>query len=336
MKEAVENLLDTASRALSGLEEDPKALDQARIRFLGRKGELAQLFKELGNVPEQERREVGRLLNEAKSRLEEIFSEATQRSRDLETSRRESIDITVPGRLPPLGRLHPITQIAMEISRIFNWLGFETVEGPEIELDYYNFEALNIPRDHPARDMQDTFYISEDVVLRTHTSPLQVRVMEKRKPPVRIIAPGRTYRCDSDVTHTPMFHQVEGLMVGKDVSFGDLKGTLTTFVHQMFGPEVGLRFRPSFFPFTEPSAEVDIECVMCRGGGCRVCKGTGWLEILGSGMIDPEVYKYVGYDPEEVTGFAFGMGIERIAMLKFGIDDLRLFFENDLRFLEQF
>ena len=336
MKEAVENLLDTASRALSGLEEDPKALDQARIRFLGRKGELAQLFKELGNVPEQERREVGRLLNEAKSRLEEIFSEATQRSRDLETARRESIDVTVPGRVPPLGRLHPITQTAMEISRIFNWLGFETVEGPEIELDYYNFEALNIPRDHPAREMQDTFYISEDVVLRTHTSPLQVRVMEKRKPPVRIIAPGRTYRCDSDVTHTPMFHQVEGLMVGEDVSFGDLKGTLTTFVHQMFGPEVGLRFRPSFFPFTEPSAEVDIECVMCRGGGCRVCKGTGWLEILGSGMIDPEVYKYVGYDPEEVTGFAFGMGIERIAMLRFGIDDLRLFFENDLRFLEQF
>ncbi len=336
MKEAVENLLDTASRALSGLEEDPKALDQARIRFLGRKGELAQLFKELGNVPEQERREVGRLLNEAKSRLEEIFSEAMQRSRDLETARRESIDVTVPGRVPPLGRLHPITQTAMEISRIFNWLGFETVEGPEIELDYYNFEALNIPRDHPARDMQDTFYISDDVVLRTHTSPLQVRVMEKRKPPVRIIAPGRTYRCDSDVTHTPMFHQVEGLMVGRDVSFGDLKGTLTTFVHQMFGPEVGLRFRPSFFPFTEPSAEVDIECVMCRGEGCRVCKGTGWLEILGSGMIDPEVYKHVGYDPEEVTGFAFGMGIERIAMLKFGIDDLRLFFENDLRFLEQF
>jgi phenylalanyl-tRNA synthetase alpha chain len=336
MKEAVENLLDTASRALSGLEEDPKALDQARIRFLGRKGELAQLFKELGNVPEQERREVGRLLNEAKSRLEEIFSEAMQRSRDLETARRESIDVTVPGRVPLLGRLHPITQTAMEISRIFNWLGFETVEGPEIELDYYNFEALNIPRDHPARDMQDTFYISEDVVLRTHTSPLQIRVMEKRKPPVRIIAPGRTYRCDSDVTHTPMFHQVEGLMVGKDVSFGDLKGILTTFVHQMFGPEVGLRFRPSFFPFTEPSAEVDIECVMCRGGGCRVCKGTGWLEILGSGMIDPEVYKHVGYDPEEVTGFAFGMGIERIAMLKFGIDDLRLFFENDLRFLEQF
>ncbi len=336
MKEAVEKLVETACRALSGLEEDPRALDQARIRFLGRKGELAQLFKELGKVPEEERREVGRLLNVAKLRLEEVFSEAAQRSRDLEAARREAIDVTVPGRRPPAGRLHPITQTAMEVCRIFNWLGFETVEGPEVELDYYNFEALNIPKDHPARDMQDTFYISEEVVLRTHTSPIQVRTMEKRKPPVRIIAPGRTYRRDSDVTHTPMFHQVEGLMVGKGISFGDLKGILTTFVHQMFGPEVGLRFRPSFFPFTEPSAEVDIECVMCRGGGCRVCKGTGWLEILGSGMVDPEVFKYVGYDPEEVTGFAFGMGIERIAMLKFGIDDLRLFFENDLRFLDQF
>jgi phenylalanyl-tRNA synthetase alpha chain len=336
MKEAVEKLLETACRALSGLEKDPKALDQARIRFLGRKGELAQLFKELGKVPEQERREVGRLLNVAKLRLEEVFSEAARKSRDLEASTRESIDVTVPGRLPPVGRLHPITQTAIEVCRIFNWLGFETVEGPEVELDYYNFEALNIPKDHPARDMQDTFYISEEVVLRTHTSPIQVRTMEKRKPPIRVIAPGRTYRRDSDVTHTPMFHQVEGLMVGKDISFGDLKGILTTFVHQMFGPEVGLRFRPSFFPFTEPSAEVDIACVICRGAGCRVCKGTGWLEILGSGMVDPEVYKHVGYDPEEVTGFAFGMGIERIAMLKFGIDDLRLFFENDLRFLAQF
>ncbi len=336
MKEAVDKLVETASRALSGLEEDPKALDQARIRFLGRKGELAQLFKELGKVPEEERREAGRLLNEAKSRLEQIFSQASVMSREMVASRRESIDVTVPGRLPPMGQLHPITQMTVEICRIFNWLGFETVEGPEIELDYYNFEALNIPKDHPARDMQDTFYISEEVVLRTHTSPIQIRTMEKRTPPIRIIAPGRTYRRDSDVTHTPMFHQVEGLMVGKGISFGDLKGILTEFVHQMFGPEVGLRFRPSFFPFTKPSAEVDIECVICRGSGCRVCKGTGWLEILGSGMVDPEVYKHVGYDPEEVTGFAFGMGIERIAMLKFGIDDLRLFFENDLRFLAQF
>lgn len=336
MKEAVAKLLDSASNALSGLGEDQKVLEQARTRFLGRKGELAQLFKELGRIPEQERREAGRLLNEAKTRLETLFSEATDSVRLAAAGRREAIDVTVPGRVPVRGRLHPITQIANEIVRIFSWLGFEAVEGPEIELDYYNFEALNIPKDHPARDMQDTFYISEDVVLRTHTSPIQVRVMEKRRPPIRVIAPGRTYRCDSDVTHTPMFHQVEGLMVGKGVSFGDLKGILTTFVHQMFGPDVGLRFRPSFFPFTEPSAEVDIQCVMCRGQGCRVCSQTGWLEILGSGMVDPEVYKYVGYDPEEVTGFAFGMGIERIAMLKFGIDDLRLFYENDLRFLSQF
>jgi phenylalanyl-tRNA synthetase alpha chain len=232
--------------------------------------------------------------------------------------------------------LHPITQTALEVCQIFTRLGFETVEGPEVELDYYNFEALNIPRDHPARDMQDTFYFSENVLLRTHTSPIQVRVMEKRRPPIRIIAPGKVYRCDSDMTHTPMFHQVEGLMVGEDISFADLKGILTIFVQQMFGPEVGLRFRPSFFPFTEPSAEVDMQCVMCRGEGCRVCSQTGWLEILGSGMVDPEVFKMVGYDPEGVTGFAFGMGIERIAMLRFGIDDLRLFFENDLRFLSQF
>jgi len=336
MKEAVKNLLDSVSRELTGLGEDPKALDLARTRFLGRKGELAQLFKQLGQTPEQERREAGRLLNEAKSRLEAIFSEAAERIEKQAAGKREAIDVTIPGRLPPSGRLHPITQVALEITRIFNWLGFEAVEGPEIELDYYNFEALNIPRDHPARDMQDTFYISEDVVLRTHTSPLQVRVMEKRRPPIRIIAPGRTYRCDSDVTHTPMFHQVEGLMVGEGITFGDLKGILTTFVHQMFGPNVGLRFRPSFFPFTEPSAEVDIQCVMCHGQGCRVCSQTGWLEILGSGMVDPAVYKYVDYDPEKVTGFAFGMGIERIAMLKLGIDDLRLFYENDLRFLSQF
>jgi phenylalanyl-tRNA synthetase alpha chain len=336
MKEAVQNLLEAASRSLSGLEDDPKALDQARIRFLGRKGELALIFKELGKVPEQERREAGRLLNEAKSQLEQMFAEALETNRVRSSQKQEAIDVTVPGRLPAAGRLHPITQTALEISRIFNGLGFEAVEGPEIELDYYNFEALNIPKDHPAREMQDTFYISDDVVLRTHTSPIQVRVMEKRRPPIRVIAPGRTYRCDSDVTHTPMFHQVEGLMVGPGISFGDLKGILASFVHQMFGPEVGLRFRPSFFPFTEPSAEVDIQCVICRGGGCRVCKQTGWLEILGSGMVDPEVFKYVDYDPEEVTGFAFGMGIERIAMLKFGIDDLRLFFENDLRFLGQF
>jgi phenylalanyl-tRNA synthetase alpha chain len=336
MQETVRKLLDAASGEIAGSGGDIKALEQVRVRYLGRKGELAQLFKELGKVPAEDRPKVGQMLNETKTELEGLIFEAENRLREQLLQQRDQFDVTVPGRWPLQGRLHPITQTALEICRIFNWLGFETVEGPEIELDYYNFEALNIPKDHPARDMQDTFYISEDVVLRTHTSPLQVRVMEKRNPPIRIIAPGRTYRCDSDVTHTPMFHQVEGLLVGENISFGDLKGILTIFVHQMFGPDVGLRFRPSFFPFTEPSAEVDIQCVMCRGGGCRVCSHTGWLEILGSGMVDPEVFKMVNYDPETVTGFAFGMGIERIAMLKFGIDDLRLFYENDLRFLKQF
>jgi phenylalanyl-tRNA synthetase alpha chain len=336
MEQAVRTLLELASKEVAGAKSNPAALDQIKTRFLGRKGELALLFKQLGAVPDGDRPRAGKLLNEAKVELEGLLSRALERAKEDIVHRAERMDVTVPARRLPWGRLHPITQTALEISRIFNWLGFETVEGPEVELDYYNFEALNIPKDHPARDMQDTFYISEDVVLRTHTSPLQVRVMEKRRPPIRIIAPGRTYRCDSDVTHTPMFHQVEGLMVGNNISFGDLKGILTVFVHQMFGPDVGLRFRPSFFPFTEPSAEVDIQCVMCRGKGCRVCSRTGWLEILGSGMVDPEVFKMVDYDPEDVTGFAFGMGIERIAMLKLGIDDLRLFFENDLRFLGQF
>lgn len=336
MQDAVRNVLDAASKEIADSAEDLKKLEQVRVRYLGRKGELAQLFKQMGGVSDEDRPAVGKLLNEAKVTLEDLVAAAVTRAKDRSLVQRERFDVTTPGRAPLRGRLHPITRTALEVSRIFSGLGFETVEGPEVELDYYNFEALNIPKDHPARDMQDTFYVSEEVVLRTHTSPLQVRVMEKRKPPIRIIAPGRTYRCDSDVTHTPMFHQVEGLMVGEDISFGDLKGILTTFVHQMFGPEVGLRFRPSFFPFTEPSAEVDIQCVMCGGNGCRVCSQTGWLEILGSGMVDPEVFKMVGYDPEAVTGFAFGMGIERIAMLKFGIDDLRLFYENDLRFLKQF
>jgi len=336
MEEAIRSLVDGACSEIANSGDDLKALDQVRVRYLGRKGELAQFFKKLAGLSEEERREAGRILNEAKVNLEEKLSEAQERIKERLQRRKEQFDVTVPGRRPIRGHLHPITQISLEVSRIFNGLGFETVEGPEIELDYYNFEALNIPKDHPARDMQDTFYISDDVVLRTHPSPIQVRVMEKRRPPIRIIAPGRTYRCDSDVTHTPMFHQVEGLMVGENISFGDLKGILTVFVHQMFGPDVGLRFRPSFFPFTEPSAEVDIQCVMCKGAGCRVCSHTGWLEILGSGMVDPEVFKMVGYDSETVTGFAFGMGIERIAMLKFGIDDLRLFFENDLRFLRQF
>lgn len=336
MEAEVQRLLDAASRAVSSTGNDLKALEQLKVRYLGRKGDLSQLFKKMGQASETERPLWGKLLNEAKERLEALFERALNEVRQVYSAGGGFFDVTIPGRRAARGRLHPITQVSLEISKIFNGLGFEVVEGPEVELDYYNFEALNIPKDHPARDMQDTFYVSDDVVLRTHTSPLQVRVMEKRQPPIRVIAPGRTYRCDSDVTHTPMFHQVEGLMVGDGISFGDLKGILTIFVHQMFGQSVGLRFRPSFFPFTEPSAEVDIQCVMCGGDGCRVCSQTGWLEILGSGMVDPEVFKMVGYDPETVTGFAFGMGIERIAMLKYGIDDLRLFFENDLRFLKQF
>ena len=246
------------------------------------------------------------------------------------------IDVSLPGRPAPSGSLHPITQINQRICDIFTQMGFDIAEGPEVELDYYNFEALNFPKDHPARDMQDTFFVSDDIVLRTHTSPLQIRTMEKQQPPVRIIMPGKVYRCDSDLTHTPMFHQVEGLLVDENVSFGDLKGTLTAFVHQMFDEQTSLRFRPGFFPFTEPSAEVDILCVMCRGKGCRVCSRTGWLEILGSGMVHPALYENVGYDADRYTGFAFGMGVDRIAMLKYGIDDIRRFFENDVRFLGQF
>jgi len=334
MKQEINNLLEHYLAEL-GRVNDLSALERLRLEVLGRRGTLAQLFKGLGSVSAEERPEVGKVLNEARARVERAFE--TARERLTSASRRgPAIDVTLPGRVPQLGRLHPITQVSMEIASIFQRLGLEVAEGPEVELDYYNFEALNIPKDHPARDMQDTFYISDSILLRTHTSPIQVRVMETRKPPVRIIAPGKVYRRDSDITHSPMFHQVEGLMVDKDLSFGDLKGILAVFVHQMFGPEVDLRFRPSFFPFTEPSAEVDIQCVICGGGGCRVCKETGWLEILGSGMVDPEVFKMVGYHPDEVTGFAFGMGVERIAMLKFGINDLRLFFENDLRFLEQF
>jgi phenylalanyl-tRNA synthetase alpha chain len=334
MKREISTLLENYLAEL-GRVTDLSALERLRLEVLGRKGTLAQLFKGLGSLSAEERPEVGKVLNEARARLEGAFERARERL-TLASVKGLAVDVTLPGRVPQLGRLHPLTQVSMEIASIFQRLGFEVAEGPEVELDYYNFEALNIPKDHPARDMQDTFYISDSILLRTHTSPIQVRVMEKRKPPVRVIAPGKVYRRDYDITHSPMFHQVEGLMVDKDVSFGDLKGILAVFVHQMFGPEVGLRFRPSFFPFTEPSAEVDIQCVICGGGGCRVCKETGWLEILGSGMVDPEVFKMVGYDPDEVTGFAFGMGVERIAMLKFGINDLRLFFENDLRFLEQF
>ena len=312
---------------------------EIRVKSLGRKGSLTQLLKRLGTLPETERREIGRKANEVKedleAKIEEVLAAIREREKRLALER-ERIDVTLPGRTLPMGRKHPITQTLDRIVEIFSHLGFEVVEGPEVELDYYNFEALNIPKGHPAREMQSTFFISEDVVLRTHTSPVQVRTMEKRQPPVRVICPGAVYRCDSDPTHSPMFHQVEGLLVDRGVTFADLKGVLAIFVHQMFGEGTRLRFRPSFFPFTEPSAEVDIECFLCGGKGCGVCSHTGWLEILGSGMVDPAVYQFVKYDPGQVTGFAFGMGIERIAMLKYGITDIRLFFNNDLRFLRQF
>ena len=318
------------------LAKDASELERFRVTFLGKKGLLTSLMKELGKLSPSERPEVGNLANLIKKNLSDRLEEARVRIGSGKKKGPEFLDVTLPGREPPRGHFHPITLVINEVCEIFSKMGFRVVKGPNVELDYYNFEALNIPKDHPARDMQDTFYVSDNVVLRTHTSPMQVRVMETQKPPVSVIAPGKVYRRDSDVSHTPMFHQVEGLLVDRDVSFGDLKGTLTNFVHQMFGHDTDLRFRPSFFPFTEPSAEVDIRCVICRGKGCRSCGNTGWLEILGSGMVDPEVYRFVDYDPEVYSGFAFGLGVERIAMLKYGIDDIQLFFRNDMRFLEQF
>ena len=314
-------------------------LQQEKARFLGRKGELTAIMKGMGQLSADERPQIGVLANQVKVRLEALFSSRLEelRQQDLEKKlQNERIDVSLPGRRSRKGYKHPIVQITEEITDIFSALGFGVAQGPEVEKDFYNFEALNIPKDHPARDMQDTFYISDEVVLRTHTSPVQIRTMLKQAPPVRVIAPGTVYRRDSDLTHSPMFHQVEGFLVDRKVTFGDLKGILTTFVDECFGKGTGVRFRPSFFPFTEPSAEVDIACVICGGDGCRVCKHSGWLEILGSGMIDPEVFKSVGYDPDVYSGFAFGMGLERIAMLKYGVNDLRLFFENDLRFLRQF
>ena len=338
MIEELERLQKETLVSLSQAKMENEVSD-VRVGVLGRKGSLTQLLKSLGALPEAERRELGKRANQVKAELEARIEEALIRVREAERRealRKERIDITLPGRPTPSGKKHPITQILDEVVEIFSRLGFDVVEGPEVELDYYNFEALNIPKGHPAREMQATFFISDEVVLRTHTSPVEIRTMEKQSPPVRIISPGAVYRRDFDPTHSPMFHQVEGLLVDKGITFADLKGVLTIFVHQMFGKETKLRFRPSFFPFTEPSAEVDIQCVMCGGKGCGVCSNSGWLEILGSGMTDPAVFKFVNYDPEEVTGFAFGMGIERIAMLKFGINDIRLFFTNDLRFLKQF
>jgi phenylalanyl-tRNA synthetase alpha chain len=331
LKGAAEELAQARSR---------QDLEQVRVKYLGKKGVLTQLLRSMPSLPPAERPVIGREANEAKAEIEAALAERLATVEQADRRARlaaDRVDLTLPGRRVVPGARHPLSLVLDEIIDVFVGLGFEVADGPEVESDYYNFEALNIPKDHPARDMQDTFYVSEDVLLRTHTSPVQIRTMLRRKPPVRIIVPGRVYRRDAlDQTHSPVFHQVEGLAVDRDISMGDLRGTLELFARELFGRDSRIRFRPSFFPFTEPSAEVDVLCFGCKGAGCRICKASGWLEILGSGMVHPQVLHTVGYDPEEVTGWAFGMGVERVAMLRYGIDDIRLFYENDVRFLTQF
>jgi phenylalanyl-tRNA synthetase alpha chain len=338
MTQELKTLREQAEDELQKAEKEAE-FQAIRIRYLGRKGLVTGLLRNITNVEPQDRPLFGKECNELKdsisTKIDERLAELAVLGKE-KILRSEKIDVTLPGRGVRCGSLHPVTKVREEICGIFAGLGFSIVEGPEIEFDYYNFEALNIPEDHPAREMHDTFYVDKKIVLRTHTSPVQVRTMEKNSPPIRILSPGKVYRRDSDISHTPMFHQIEGLLVDQGITLANLKGVLTLFLKKMFGEETAVRFRPSYFPFTEPSAEVDIRCVICGGRGCRVCKQSGWLEILGAGMVDPDVFKNVGYDPEKYTGFAFGLGLERIAMLKYGISDIRLFFENDLRFLEQF
>lgn len=340
MKEKLQALKEQALAELKAV-QNLDGLKELRIKYLGKKGPMTEILRGMGSVSAEERPKIGQIVNEVKSILEEAINASTEvlEAEALkEKMANEKIDISLPGRANSCGHLHPVTLTLREIKKIFMRMGFDVMEGPEIESDYYNFEALNLPQDHPARDMQDTFYITENFLLRTQTSPIQARTMQSCEPntPIRMIAPGTVYRNDYDATHSPMFHQVEGLVLGENISLADLKGTLETFCKEMFGDSVEIRLRPSYFPFTEPSAEVDISCVICGGKGCRVCKNSGWLEILGSGMVHPNVLKMSGYDPDKINGYAFGMGVERIAMLKYGIDDLRLFFENDLRFIRQF
>jgi len=334
----IEQLVSEASSQIAD-SQDVAALDQVRVRYLGKSGLLTAQLKQLGRLPAGDRPAAGQAINQAKRELQEVLE---QRRAVLEqealNSRlaSERIDVTLPGRGLGKGGLHPVTRTLERIERLFANAGFQVAEGPEIEDDHHNFEALNIPAHHPARAMHDTFYFDAHLLLRTHTSPVQIRVMEDAEPPLKIIAPGRVYRCDSDITHTPMFHQVEGFLVDESATFADLKGVVYDFLNAFFERDLKVRFRPSYFPFTEPSAEVDIECVMCGGEGCRVCSHTGWLEVMGCGMIHPEVFRHVGIDSEKYTGYAFGMGVERLTMLRYGVNDLRLFFENDLRFLRQF
>ncbi|HHU30230.1 MAG: phenylalanine--tRNA ligase subunit alpha [Bacillota bacterium] len=340
MQEELKSIAEKARLEINQA-ESAEELKAVQVRYLGKKGRITAVLRSMGSLPAAERPVVGKLANQIRDDLIAEIAKREDQLRDLARSRQvaaERLDVTMPGIPQPLGHLHPLTLVMDEIAEIFLGMGFNIAEGPEVETDYYNFEALNIPKDHPARDMQDSFYFGSDILLRTHTSPVQVHTMVKTAPnvPVRIIAPGKVYRRDDDATHSPMFHQVEGLAIDRNISLSDLKGTLLLFVRQMFGAHQQVRLRPSFFPFTEPSAEVDMSCVICAGKGCRVCKETGWLEILGAGMVHPRVLEMSGYDPEEYTGYAFGMGVERIAMLKYGIDDLRLFFKNDLRMLRQF
>lgn len=333
------SLLESASGAIQQA-SDLASLDQLRVQYLGKKGEITVQLKNLGSLDPDQRRQAGQEINKVKQAIQQRLEERKTELQQAEINVRleqEKVDISLPGRQVDVGGLHPVTMTMNRIDQMFGKLGFDVAEGPEVEDDFHNFEALNIPEHHPARAMHDTFYFNQNTLLRTHTSPVQIRVLEKQEPPVRVIAPGRVYRCDSDLTHTPMFHQVEGLLVDENVSFSDLKGTLHEFLKLFFEQEdLKTRFRPSYFPFTEPSMEVDISCVMCEGKGCRVCSHTGWLEILGCGMVHPEVFRKSGVDAEKYTGYAFGIGVERMAMLRYGVNDLRLFFENDLRFLRQF
>ena len=320
--------------------QDLKDLDAVRVKYLGKKGELTAILKQMGKLSAEERPVIGQLANQVRAQIEERLEETKANLEAHLLDQRlatETLDVTMPGKRSVLGKKHPITIVLDELKEIFIGMGFDVAQGPEVELDYYNFEALNIPKDHPARDTQDTFYINDNVVLRTQTSPIQIRVMEKQKPPIRIIAPGRVYRSDAlDATHSPLFHQVEGLVVDKNITMADLKGTLEVFVKRLYGEESVVRFRPHHFPFTEPSAELDVQCFNCHGEGCRLCKGEGWIEILGCGMVHPKVLENCGIDPEEYSGFAFGLGLERLVMRRYNIDDLRLFYENDARFLNQF
>ena len=339
MKEALQNIRQSAD-ALIAQAADAAAVDELRVRFLGKKGELTAILKQMGRLSAEERPVVGALANEVR---EAITADIARRTKELESAalaaRRaaEEIDVTLPGKAPAQGKRHPVEQVLGELKEIFLGMGFDIVSGPEVELDHYNFEMLNMPKSHPARDTQDTFYFTENVLLRTQTSPMQIRTMEKQKPPIRIICPGRVYRSDAvDATHRPIFHQCEGLVVDKGVTFSDLKGTLELFIKKLYGEETRVRFRPHHFPYTEPSAEMDMSCFKCGGKGCSMCKGEGWIEILGCGMVHPQVLENCGIDPEVYSGFAFGVGLERIAMMRYGIDDMRLLYENDLRFLKQF